>query len=33
MRSRPVTVIESLVQLDARSPPQVVDMGARTSLI
>ncbi|MQM23459.1 hypothetical protein Taro_056523 [Colocasia esculenta] len=33
MRSRPVTAIRSRVQLDARSPPQVVDMGARTSPI
>ncbi|MQM22237.1 hypothetical protein Taro_055287 [Colocasia esculenta] len=32
-RSRPVTAIGSRVQLDARSPPQVVDMGARTSPI
>ncbi|MQM01395.1 hypothetical protein Taro_034160 [Colocasia esculenta] len=32
-RSRPVTAIGSHVQLDARSPPKVVDMGARTSPI
>ncbi|MQL82995.1 hypothetical protein Taro_015475 [Colocasia esculenta] len=32
-RSRPVAAIGSRVQLDARSPPQVVDMGARTSPI
>ncbi|MQL89659.1 hypothetical protein Taro_022241 [Colocasia esculenta] len=32
-RSRPVTAIGSRVQLDARSAPQVVDMGARTSPI
>ncbi|MQM23209.1 hypothetical protein Taro_056272, partial [Colocasia esculenta] len=32
-RSRPFTAIGSRVQLDARSPPQVVDMGARTSPI
>ncbi|MQM12101.1 hypothetical protein Taro_045012 [Colocasia esculenta] len=31
--SRPVTVIGCRVQLDSRSPPQVVDMGARTSPI
>ncbi|MQM22081.1 hypothetical protein Taro_055129 [Colocasia esculenta] len=33
MRSRPVTAIGSRVQLDAISPPEVVDMGARTSPI
>ncbi|MQM21521.1 hypothetical protein Taro_054563 [Colocasia esculenta] len=33
MWSRPVTAIGSRVQLDARSVPQVVDMGARTSPI
>ncbi|MQM02245.1 hypothetical protein Taro_035015 [Colocasia esculenta] len=32
-RSRPVTAIGCHVQLDSRSPPQVVDMGARTSPI
>ncbi|MQM23621.1 hypothetical protein Taro_056688 [Colocasia esculenta] len=32
-RSRPVTAIGSHVQLDTRSPPHVVDMGARTSPI
>ncbi|MQM18984.1 hypothetical protein Taro_051985 [Colocasia esculenta] len=32
-RSRPVTVIGSCVQLSARTPPQVVDMGAQTSPI
>ncbi|MQL78758.1 hypothetical protein Taro_011201 [Colocasia esculenta] len=32
-RSHPVIAIGSRVQLDARSPPQVVDMGARTSPI
>ncbi|MQL77316.1 hypothetical protein Taro_009729, partial [Colocasia esculenta] len=33
MRSRPVTAIGSRVQLDVRSHPQVMDMGARTSPI
>ncbi|MQM22482.1 hypothetical protein Taro_055534 [Colocasia esculenta] len=32
-RSCPVTAIESRVQLDPRSPPHVVDLGARTSPI
>ncbi|MQM22571.1 hypothetical protein Taro_055625 [Colocasia esculenta] len=32
-RTRPVTAIGSRVQLDARSHPQVMDMGARTSPI
>ncbi|MQM22574.1 hypothetical protein Taro_055628 [Colocasia esculenta] len=32
-RSRLVTAIGSRVQLDARSPPHVVDMGARISPI
>ncbi|MQL73876.1 hypothetical protein Taro_006203 [Colocasia esculenta] len=32
-RSRPVTAIGSCVQLITRSPPQVIDIVARTSLI
>ncbi|MQL82526.1 hypothetical protein Taro_014994 [Colocasia esculenta] len=32
-RTRPVTAIRNRIQLVARSPPQVVDMGARTSPI
>ncbi|MQM22476.1 hypothetical protein Taro_055527 [Colocasia esculenta] len=32
-RSQPITVIRSRVQLSSRSPPEVVDLGARTSPI